>query len=224
MEKKEIQEQIDANQLAGMSLEEAIYQAGYAHGVEYQIKKKEAQGLGLIREKKELPLEVVIPADKVVFMKESITKLRALNHSDYKDGEFGSYNYKNEGRYKAFEEVLQWANPLKFYEEEKSIIMDEMTILSKELQEKDAKLHQAEEKIKELERWKSEANAILNPIWKYTDTLKVPLGASKTDAVITYAKRAKDLLSEVLLGRFGATLEFHNNECYNNIKTFLYGE
>lgn len=103
-----------------------------------------------MEENTQLPKEVVIPADKVAFMKESIEKLRAANQSDYKSGEFDSFNHKNEGRYNAFEEVLQWANPLKFYEEEKEILLEEITNLSKELQEKDAQLQDAKEKIKVL--------------------------------------------------------------------------
>lgn len=103
-----------------------------------------------MEENTQLPKEVVIPADKVAFMKESIEKLRATNKSDYKAGDFDSFNHKYEGRYNAFEEVLQWANPLKFYEEEKEILLEEITNLSKELQEKDAQLQDAKEKIKVL--------------------------------------------------------------------------
>lgn len=44
------QEQITANQLAGMPLEEAIFQAGYSSGVEFQLKRQQAVGLGLIDE------------------------------------------------------------------------------------------------------------------------------------------------------------------------------
>jgi hypothetical protein len=46
---KEINEQIVANQIAGMSLEEAIYQAGYTHGVEFEQKRNQAITLGLVQ-------------------------------------------------------------------------------------------------------------------------------------------------------------------------------
>jgi hypothetical protein len=55
--------------------------------------------------------DMVMPADKVAFIKEAIEKLKASNKSDYESGEFDVFNHKQEGRYSAFEEVLQWLNP-----------------------------------------------------------------------------------------------------------------
>jgi len=55
--------------------------------------------------------QYTMPTDKIEFMKESIEKLKAENKDDYEAGEFDSFNHKYEGRYKAFEEVLQWLNP-----------------------------------------------------------------------------------------------------------------
>ena len=52
----------------------------------------------------------VMPADKIEFMKDSIEKLKADNKEAYQDGEFDGYNFKREGRYQAFQEVLQWLN------------------------------------------------------------------------------------------------------------------
>lgn len=52
--------------------------------------------------------DMVMPADKVAFIKEAIQKLKASNKSDYESGEFDVFNHKQEGRYGAFEEVLQW--------------------------------------------------------------------------------------------------------------------
>lgn len=83
------------------------------------------------------------------------------------------------------------------------------------------RLQEAEEKIKELERWKAEAISILNPIWEYADTLKVPLGKSKTEAVIDHAKQAKDLLEQI---DFSEASEYLPDRITNQIKTFLYGE
>lgn len=59
----------------------------------------------------QLPAEWVLPADKVVFIKEAIQKLKASNRSDYESGEFDSFNHKQEGRYRAYEEMLQWISP-----------------------------------------------------------------------------------------------------------------
>lgn len=63
----------------------------------------------------QLPAEWFLPADKVAFMKDVVAKLRASNRSDYESGEFDSFNHKQEGRYGAFEEVLQWLNPATEY-------------------------------------------------------------------------------------------------------------
>lgn len=99
-----------------------------------------------------------------------------------------------------------------------------------------SKLHQANEVIKVLEydnnrlkgeveglnRWKEEAKAIINPIWEYADTLKVPLGESKTDAVIKHINEAKNLLNEVLV--MNEAWGDLPGEFINKVKTFLYGE
>ena len=63
----------------------------------------------------QLPAEWVLPADKVAFIKEAIEKLKASNRSDYESGEFDSFNHKQEGRYSAYQEVLQWLNPTAEY-------------------------------------------------------------------------------------------------------------
>lgn len=145
-----------------------------------------------MEENTQLPKEVVIPADKVAFMKESIEKLRATNNSDYKAGDFDSFNHKYEGRYNAFEEVLQWANPLRFYEEEKEILLEEITNLSKELQEKDAQLQDAKEKIKVLtydnNRLKGQVEGLTSAVeelkTKYDNILATESGhESKTENV-----------------------------------------
>lgn len=75
-----------------------------------------------MEENTQLPKGSIIPADKIAFMKEAIEKLRKANRSDYDAGEFDSYNHKNEGRYKAFEEVLQWVNPVASYEEKIKVL------------------------------------------------------------------------------------------------------
>jgi hypothetical protein len=54
----------------------------------------------------------ILPADKIAFIKESIEKLKAENKSNHEAGEFDSYNFRIEGRYKAFEEILQWISPI----------------------------------------------------------------------------------------------------------------
>jgi hypothetical protein len=56
----------------------------------------------------QLPADWVLPADKVAFIKDAIDILKASNRSDYESGEFDSFNHKQEGRYSAYEEVLQW--------------------------------------------------------------------------------------------------------------------
>lgn len=90
---------------------------------------------------------------------------------------------------------------------------------NKKLEEKNRGL---EEKIKELERWKEEAKAILNPIWEYADTLKVPLGESKTEAVVKYGENSRKLLYEVFRKHESGLLP--DRFIYEKIKTFLYGE
>lgn len=99
-----------------------------------------------------------------------------------------------------------------------------------------AKLHQANETIKVLTydnnrlkeevegltRWKEEAKEIINPIWEYADTLKVPLGASKTEAVIKHANEAKKLLHEVLV--MNEAWGDLPGEFINKVNKFLYGE
>jgi hypothetical protein len=81
---------------------------------------------------------------------------------------------------------------------------------------------QDQQEIAELTNWKEEAKAILDPIWDYADTLKVPLGASKTEAVITHVKEAKELLNEVFRKHESGLLP--DRFIYEKIKRFLYGE
>jgi hypothetical protein len=84
------------------------------------------------------------------------------------------------------------------------------------------KLLQEQQENSELKRWKEEAKAILTPIWDYADTLKVPLGASKTEAVIKHVDDAKALLTEVFQKHESGLLP--DRFIYEKIKTFLYGE
>jgi len=63
-------------------------------------------------EKKYPTKDMVMPAEKVAFMLEAIDKLKASNKRDYESGEFDGFNHKDEGRYSAFEDVLQWLNPV----------------------------------------------------------------------------------------------------------------
>jgi hypothetical protein len=80
--------------------------------------------------------------------------------------------------------------------------------------------------VEQLRQWKNEAIAILNPIWDYADNeMNIPLGKSKTDAVLERAKKleqAKKLLEKVIsedeLDFFGVSTEL-----YNDIKSFLNG-
>jgi hypothetical protein len=55
--------------------------------------------------------DMILPADKVAFMLKTIQELKADNKIDHESGEYDRFNVKQEGRYKALEEVLQWLNP-----------------------------------------------------------------------------------------------------------------
>lgn len=49
-----------------------------------------------------------LPIEKIDYLKAHIATLKEQNRSDRESNEFCSYNWRNEGRYKAYEEVLQW--------------------------------------------------------------------------------------------------------------------
>jgi hypothetical protein len=99
------------------------------------------------------------------------------------------------------------------------------------------KLLQAEKEVKRLTNWKNEAIAVLGPIWDYAEqNINVPLGKSKTEAVITELERLRvenDKLNAMATG-WRPLLEkvIHRHEggllpdriLYLEIKTFLYGE
>jgi hypothetical protein len=81
---------------------------------------------------------------------------------------------------------------------------------------------QDQQEIAELKHWKEEAKAIINPIWDYADTLKVPFGKSKTEAVVQHVKEAKALLHEVLV--MNEAWGDLPGEFINKVNKFLYGE
>lgn len=78
------------------------------------------------------------------------------------------------------------------------------------------------EEIESLKRWKEEAKQLLNPVWEFADkNLKVPLGQSKTDAVLMHLNDARALLHEVLvMNEMWGDLP---GEYINKIKQYLDG-
>jgi hypothetical protein len=81
-------------------------------------------------------------------------------------------------------------------------------------------LLQAQQENESLKRWKQEAIQILNPIWDFADNrINVPLGESKTDAVLNHINGAHALLREVLeMNEMWGDLP---GEFINKVKTFL---
>lgn len=85
------------------------------------------------------------------------------------------------------------------------------------------KLQEAKREIKTLTTWKQEATTILDPIFNYAEhIINVPLGKSKTEAVVKHAEDAKVLLNEVFQKHESGLLP--DRFIYNKIKMFLYGE
>lgn len=120
----------------------------------------------------QLPAEWVFPADKVAFIKEAIEKLKASNRSDYESGEFDSFNHKQEGRYSAYEEVLQWINPATEYATK---LHQEQQVLA--AYKKDHKINSEllDKAVDLLEKFKSRHEAGLLPDWFIYDEIKTYL-------------------------------------------------
>lgn len=85
------------------------------------------------------------------------------------------------------------------------------------------KLHESHKEVNRLTNWKQEAKDILNPIWNYAEQhINVPLGKSKTEAVIKHVIEAKDLLTEVFQKHESGLLP--DRFVYDKIKKYLHGE
>jgi hypothetical protein len=88
------------------------------------------------------------------------------------------------------------------------------------------KLHQAEQEIAQLKRWKMEAAELLNPILEYGQSKEasIPLGESITAVVLERCKQAdtaRALLEKITASESFPKLRDYN--LYNEIKTFLDG-
>lgn len=88
------------------------------------------------------------------------------------------------------------------------------------------RLHEAQQEIEQLKRWKSEASELLNPILDYGKTKEagIPLGESITTTVLERCKQAdtaRALLEKITASESFPKLRDYN--LYNEIKTFLDG-
>jgi len=122
--------------------------------------------------------------------------------------------------------ATEYATKLHMEQEDNKINIDEIKNLSTALRGKDAKLHQAEQEIKELKQWKSEATELLNPILEYGQSKEagIPLGQSITDTVLERCKQfdaARALLEKFISRHESDTMSW---EFINEIKTFLDGK
>lgn len=87
------------------------------------------------------------------------------------------------------------------------------------------KLHQAQQEIEQLKRWKAESSELLNPILEYGQSKEagIKLGESITAIVLERCKqhdKARAII-EKINGRYGA---LHHELLANEIKTFLDGK
>lgn len=88
------------------------------------------------------------------------------------------------------------------------------------------KLHEAQQEIAQLKRWKMEASELLNPILDYGQSKEagIPLGESITAVMLKRCKQAKEariLLEKVIYRHEGGLLP--DRLLYNEIKSFLDG-